>query len=87
MLLPADTVYGSADRDADPQFSPDEGGTERALLDQCRLDWEAMGDYRERRRRMRDLRRGRHWNRLMAMDDNEGRAWRVLTEEFWARGR
>lgn len=24
------------------------------------------------------------WKRLMAMDDNEGRAWRVLAEEFWA---
>lgn len=27
------------------------------------------------------------WDRLMSMNDDEGRAWRVLSEEFWARGR
>jgi hypothetical protein len=48
------------------------------LLDQFRHDWEALAWFRSRRREMRDLRKGKHWQGQMEDPDNPGS---YITEE------
>lgn len=43
------------------------------LIDQCRLDWEALADFRRRRRRSRKYYDGEQWDELMENPDRPGR--------------
>lgn len=66
--LPVDVDVDEAPDDVDEEKQAEM----RLLLDQCRKDYDALSDYRDRRRRARDDRRGRQWNRTIEDPDNPG---------------